>query len=281
MFGFLGVVLMELLTKEYLSNVLFNQVGTFPKKEIGGETALEYALRKIFGEGREVLYIEGGFILFAAIGIVWILGRFRGRAREYAAIYGIASLGSIVFVSKGGTEDYIFTVGEPFVVILAAYAVVRMVDYVRKRSSLAEKGVKYIVKVVLISLAIMVLAFNIFIGLRYDINVLRGRYFELPARAVKEIDFYIRARSEEDEEIISQPYFAFVSGRRLAEEYSEHFIWKIMYWNETLVEARGTSDGDVRGASGGNIEKADTDSSAGSGADGDDTDGARGDSREL
>jgi hypothetical protein len=111
-----------------------------------------------------------------------------------------------------------------------------MVDYVLKR-----KGKKVLVRVILVimtSLAMLVLAFNIFIGLRYDINVLRGRYFELPGEGVKEVNFYIQAHADAGEEIIAQPYFAFISGRRLAEEYSEHFIWKIMYWNETLVEKR-------------------------------------------
>jgi hypothetical protein len=233
-----GVLLMQILTSEYLNNVFFNQVGTFPKREIAGETALHYAVRKILGEGRDVLAAESGFILVCIIGIIRFLRASSESAREYAALYAIASIGSIVFVSKGGTEDYIFTIGEPFVVLFAGYAVVTMLRFLRDRAKDSFHGSAAFIRNFLIIFVILYALLNLFVGVRYDVNTLRGRFYELPASAVKRIELYIREQTKPSDAILAQPYFAFISGRRLADEYSEHFIWKIMYWNEKLVTKR-------------------------------------------
>jgi hypothetical protein len=228
----LGVLLMQLLTGEYLNNVFFNQVGTFPKKEISGETVWHYAVRKILGEGRDVLAAEGAFILLAIIGMVWFFKFSTGAVREYAVLYALASLGSIVFVSKGGTEDYIFTIAEPFVALFAGYAIIELFTYVRRSHSgspLTPSLERNIAALCIVLLSLLTLL-NLLIALRY--------FFELSDASVKHVKLYIDAHTKPGDAILAQPYLAFVSGRTLTEEYSEHFIWKIMYWNEKRVMKR-------------------------------------------
>ena len=45
--------------------------------------------------------------------------------REYLVWYSLALLLSALYVSKGGTGDYIFTIGEPAVALFAAYFLVQ------------------------------------------------------------------------------------------------------------------------------------------------------------
>jgi hypothetical protein len=111
----LGVAGMELWTGAYLQNVFFNQVGTYPQEGLAA-----YVGRKLWREGSDIAAMEGFAVVLALLGVGLCLWRERKNALEFLALFGLASLGSIVFVSKGGTVDYIFTLGEPYVAIFLA-----------------------------------------------------------------------------------------------------------------------------------------------------------------
>lgn len=111
----LGIMGMEAWSEgNYLQNVFFNQVGTYPKGQLLG-----YAFTKIFSEGADVVSQEGFPLALALLGMALCIWRERENHLEYLALFSMFSLGSIVFVSKGGTMDYIFTLGEPYVAIFA------------------------------------------------------------------------------------------------------------------------------------------------------------------
>jgi hypothetical protein len=120
---------------DYLSNVVLNQVGSFPRADVLGYSPLIYFKNKVVGEGAKVLALEGPLIFaaLAAIALGWHeraarFGRDSDEYRqwEYAAWYALGMLLSIGFVMKGGTVNYIFVLGEPAVAIFGADAIVRM-----------------------------------------------------------------------------------------------------------------------------------------------------------
>lgn len=130
-----GIIALELLTGgNYVANVFFNQVGTFPKREISGQSVVAYAVGKIIREGKDLLFWEGPYVMVGLLGLIGFVRRSQHSMREYVGWYGMFSLLSIVFVSKGATMEYIFTLGEPFVALFAAYFVVEFVRWLNRRT---------------------------------------------------------------------------------------------------------------------------------------------------
>ncbi|MBN1901271.1 glycosyltransferase family 39 protein [Candidatus Sumerlaeota bacterium] len=241
--GLLGIGLMEIVTDgSYLNNVFFNQVGTFPNPKItGGEGPVQYAFRKIMNEGKDVLAWEGGYVLFGFVGLVFYLlkGKEGGLRREYVGWYSFFSLCSIIYVSKGGTMEYIFTIGEPFVVLFFAHA---MAEF--WRNVLLSGGIfsrfdwKDTSRIAAFCSFIFLLAATFYIGLFYIRNTLLGYNYELSGDKIKQVKEIIETHSHPGDAILSPPYYAFISGRRVIEEYSENYIWTIKYAHETMVERK-------------------------------------------
>ncbi|MCD6385179.1 glycosyltransferase family 39 protein [Candidatus Sumerlaeota bacterium] len=242
---FIGVLLAETLTGAYLSNVIFNQVGTFPKKAMSEETVIQYALRKIASEGKDVLVWEGGIIVLAVLGLFVFIRCSEHPLKEYIAWFSFFSWCSIIYVSKGGTMDYIFTLGEPYVAIMSAYFLYwfsgHIASSVKEASSTeTERKRTFFDTTALLRLILYgVLCVVVFgIGLRFIVATLQERTFELPEDGVKKIKYYIRRYTQPGDTILSPSFYAFITQRKIIEDYSEIFIWTIKYWNERIVERR-------------------------------------------
>jgi hypothetical protein len=199
---------------------------------------MAYAIGKIMGEGKDVLFWEGPYIVLALLGLIGFMWRSKGAFREYIGWYGLFSILSIVFVSKGATMEYIFTLGEPFVALFGAYFVV---EYVRwtTRAREEKKGVvgdtSWAVSMISAGLAVLVCAV---IGIAFMRVTLLQKNYEQDAEGVRQIVSHIEKHSTPGDRILAPPYYAFISKRRLYEEYSELFIWTIKYQNEMIVEKR-------------------------------------------
>jgi hypothetical protein len=235
------VTLMEWRTGAYLENVIFNQVGSFPRKELlpPGENVFSYAIRKIRTEGMDVLRLEGGFILLALFGL-WLALRARPLPipnAEFAAWWAILSLCSIVYVSKGGTMDYIFCLGEPYVAAFAAMAVVQVLPPVQgmRLSELLRDTTPLSRWVVFLGLGLVTLAAPI----GFIRATLAQQSYELDAYSTEKVVEQIRRRVPKDGLVLSPPYYAFLAHRRIAEDYSEIFLWSLKYHNEKLDGIRG------------------------------------------
>ncbi|MCA9444727.1 MAG: hypothetical protein KC964_28330, partial [Candidatus Omnitrophica bacterium] len=107
----------------YLQNVWSNQVASIPSNP-------QVWIDSIVTEGTTIIDHEGLFILLALAGI-WrfIQGRDSGQRygtleRSLIGLWGIASVGSAIYVVKGGTVDYIFMLAEPALALFAASAIV-------------------------------------------------------------------------------------------------------------------------------------------------------------
>ena len=237
--GIAGVLFMEVMTDgNYLENVFFNQMGTFPNPELSGESVFQYAFGKIVNEGKDILTWEGGYVLFGLAGLVLFIlrGKAEKAVREYAGWYSFFSLCSIIYVSKGGTMEYIFTIGEPFAVVFFAYSIGRFWRGPLQSGAVFKKGglqdtTPFAAGVVILFL----IAATFYVGLFYIRNTLAGSNYELGDEKIKQVREIIQSRSDKGDEILSPPYYAFISDRKIVEEYSENYIWTIKYANEVYV----------------------------------------------
>jgi hypothetical protein len=241
--GLVGVGMMETLTDgSYLQNVFFNQVGTFPNPKIsGGEGVFQYAFRKIVNEGKDVLAWEAGYVLFGLSGLILYLlksGK-AGERREYVGWYSFFSLCSIIYVSKGGTMEYIFTIGEPFAVLFFAHAMgLFWRDILLSGCIFSRFEWRDTSRLLAFFSLVFLLIVTFYVGVFYIRNTLSGFNYELSGDKMKKVKEIIETHSQPGDAILSPPYYAFITGRRVIEEYSENYIWTIKYANETIVEGK-------------------------------------------
>ncbi|MCX7964809.1 MAG: hypothetical protein N2644_10110, partial [Candidatus Sumerlaea chitinivorans] len=68
---------------------------------------------------------------------------------------------------------------------------------------------------------------------------LAQRSYELDAHTTEQVVDQIRRRVPDNGLVLSPPYYAFLAERRIAEDYSEIFLWSLKYHNEKLDGIRG------------------------------------------
>jgi len=168
--------------------------------------------------------------------------------RSFVGWYAFWSFLAIGFVAKRATEDYIFTIGEPFVCLFAALAISEIGDRAfgkkkyEERSTkcesekAAERGRGQIMTVAIVALGLVVLFAH---PAQWIYRVVHEqRAYELNAAGAQRIRFLIEEHSRPGEAILAAPYYAFLAHRPLIEEHSEMFIWHIKYLLEQRVERR-------------------------------------------
>lgn len=287
-----GVIGMEAWSEgHYLQNVFFNQVGTYPP----GVQLVRYVAGKLYGEGADVVAQEGLVIALSLIGMGICIRRETANALEFLSLFAMFSLGSIVFVSKGGTMDYIFTIGEPYVAIFTGYLFAALFEHDKKVHGDGNSGYsantilsymsfacalgimiwrigllwlnhrggagnlvlpQLIVEPLLLLVFVIAVNRTIYRSLKIlavagvlgvfawhsalllKIHVVEGATYQLPPERTEQIANLIRKHSPPRAEIISPPWFAYDSGRTLAGEYSETFIWTVGYFNERVPGQR-------------------------------------------
>lgn len=245
-FGLWGAVTfgMEAATGAYLENVILNQVGSFPRKEFlpPGETLLTYAWRKITSEGRDILALEGGYIVLALVGLYGALRACRPSAKvELACWSALGLMASVVYVSKGGTMDYIFTIGEPAVALFAAWFIVMLhrgwktLDEERAVGAFLLNTLPLLRWVVGCVIGVVVIG----PGLGFVWRTLRQETYELDAYRTRQVVELMRQHAKENDVVLAPPFYAFLAKRRIIEDYSEIFLWTLKYYNEKQDGVRG------------------------------------------
>lgn len=236
----------------FLRNAVLNQVGTYPPDRF-----ISYAIGKIIREGGDMLWQEGFFILFAAFGFIRFLREspLSPISRQGLGWFCIATMLSFLYVTKGGTVDYIFTLAGPAVALMSAgelYAlVIRMRGHILPSRSepyfalhCATRGV----------LALAILGILLIGPLSPPISFYKRLWnqeaFELPwldpatttaeelaSRShVAQVKQWITRHSKPGDRILSPPFYAFITERRLWGDYSEIFIWTIKDKNDRDVQ---------------------------------------------
>lgn len=236
-------LVMELWTGAFLDNVVLNQVGSYPSP------FLPYAFYKIIREGHDIIWLEGFWIFAAAGGFFLFMRRspLEPVTRHALAWLFITTLFSFLYVTKGGTVDYIFCLGEPVVAILAAGALADFMMRIRDSESPAGLRASRITLTIFAGLFVAALALGPAIN-QYKLLWTQAA-FELPALAparlvdaegrprshVGQVKAWIERHSRPGDTILAPPFYAFLTGRKLAGEYSEIFIWTIKDRNDRVA----------------------------------------------
>jgi len=233
--GLLGLIFMYFYSDgQYFYHVFARQVGTYPQDSLN--QAFTYFAGKLINEGRDILVYEGGFIIASMMGILLYAGDEDRRhpAKDYIVWWAIFAIGSVIFLTKGGTVDYIFTIGEPAVAVFSAFLFSTLVlasDLHLKirqwfTSALDLGKVTLIVCLFLPALLMMPLVMNNWVFTS------SARLFELSEFSVKKSTSYIQRNSSEDDMMVAPPYYAFHARRKLVENSSSLFILAHAYFNE-------------------------------------------------
>lgn len=240
---------MQIYTGEYISNVFSNQAGAFPRAEVlaqSGETIWGYVSRKLITEGGDVLRLQGTWIAIAAMGLLAAAARTRDPRRsavhpamEYAIFYSFFSFCCILYVAKGGTVDYVFSVAEPYVALFAAPVVVGLGRLVRRAWNTGRPTARdftpLAVPLVTGALLLAVMA----PGTHFIYMTLRQYSYEYAEPGTLRVVNMIKQRTKPDDLIIAPPHFAFLAKRKILADFSEHLLWRIKYMNERLDGEEG------------------------------------------
>ena len=231
---------LEWRTGAYLENVIMNQVGSFPREEFlpAGQTLYSYAWGKIVREGMDVFILEGGFIVLGLLGLLQYSRRGEPEACEFATFFGFFAMCSILYVSKGGTVDYIFTIGEPFT---AAFAGIFLWEFTRKNLSGWRRAISWRnwtpIAAAMATAALAVLLLGR--GLSHSYDTLKQRTYEQDEAGAKMVADAIRKNVPEDGLVLAPPYYAVLAERKIVEDYSEILLWQLKYHNEVFDKERG------------------------------------------
>jgi 4-amino-4-deoxy-L-arabinose transferase-like glycosyltransferase len=218
----LAVIIFQIYTDGmFLQNAILDQVGTYPK-----ENTLGYMLGKIKWIGGIIIDLEGWLIAGAILGLgYYYKTNIHQKIKNspvpvFIFLYALATLGSFIYATKGGTVDYIFTLGEPAVALFSVYGI-----YSLTQSFIKQKEV--VTEIIAIA-AILLLGFP---GYKQDANTLKGYNYELGPENVVSTVSLIEDNSQPGEKVFCPPYFAFLANRPLAGEFSEQYVWFMKYAN--------------------------------------------------
>ena len=217
----------QIRTGAYFENVIFNQVGSYPK-----EGFWRYAGGKLLSEGSNILHWEGGYVLLALLGLILYNRTDTRPEREFLVWYALIFVLSIVFVTKGGTMDYIFTIGEPMVALFGAYFVCQFFYPATHRRFFREpfwRDTSFAPQIVFFALVALSVGLA---GARFVRMTLAEEQFEHGEDRFRRVEHFIDRYSKPGDRILAHPFYAFATGRLLAEEYSELFLWKMKYMLE-------------------------------------------------
>ncbi|MCC6547131.1 hypothetical protein IT570_08170 [Candidatus Sumerlaeota bacterium] len=258
----------------FADNVLFNQVGTFPRTDIlraanPDDSFLKYTFRKITSEGYKVLEIEGGLIAAAFIGMLSVLhrtpfqakrpsttdvgpsGDFSGSGHqtpnpcylvEFLAWSTIGLMLSICFTAKGGTVNYIFCLGESGVALFAAEALA-LLWCGRGLRGASLRNTHPILTII----AATVVTFIIFAAPTQNIRLtLMKAQSELPVEVMNDVRSQIMTHTKPGDEILAPPFYAYATRTNVTGELAENYIWNIKYMNETFDGEQGPAVAKMR-----------------------------------
>jgi len=188
---------------------------------------------EIFLDGIQlILFREGGLLAMAFLGGLMATKKAENR---HDLLFGVtlASCLQIVLTLRQGTYFYLFTSVEPFVAILSGYALVRLVqNYATwesrvqaRQPSLAQVRSLALIALMMGSLLFVpmrILLFDQFLNFRLINNWSNAYTVQMVAQQIE------RYTTDKDE-ILSPPYFAFLTHRKLVNDFSETWLWLVNY----------------------------------------------------
>ncbi len=221
---------------EYIRHVWSRQVGTFP-----GGTLVEklgYCLAKLLVEGGDIAAYQGGLVAIAAAGMILTAGMPSSKAhpeRMYLLWWAMSGIGSIIFVIKGGTVEYIFTLGEPAVAVFAGLFLYTLFLGSDTFVPVRSRGPSRFLVSTRWLLVFAVLAPILFwrAGQLIAASAVRSMsVIECPEAGVKTIVKVIQDRANPDDPVLVPAHYAFVAQRPMAQHLSSTLILTSAYYEE-------------------------------------------------
>jgi hypothetical protein len=243
----------------YFENVWSNQVASFP-------SGLDAWVRSLYEQGTTLIQLEGPVILLALIGLYRFLQKHNQESaapwspgqRILVTLYGIASIGSAIYVVKGGTVDYIFILAEPALAVFAAAVLVETFgdSGVECRVGLAPPGSGWwgkphptqIFHALSRTLLLAgVVALLVWAPMRFNTafrsqagpgdnlpDVSAGRVVEFSDVEARTIERVIHELSKPGDLIWAPPYFAALTGHPIAMDLSETYLWFVRWAHSAM-----------------------------------------------
>lgn len=208
----------------YIENVWSNQIGTYPK-----ENTLQYFAGKISSQGIKILYLEGALLLLALLGLARYMSKKETPARMFVTWYALFCFGSILFVTKGGTMDYIFSLAEPALAVFAAWFIRDMiVELGLNRRQFWSERACIIPALILFPTILAVLLYP---ALRFEAQTFAEETYENNTEGVLGVVDFIEQHSEPGDLVLMPAYYAFLTGRRLPLDCSSSYMWFMRWFN--------------------------------------------------
>jgi len=219
----------EIRTGRFFDNVVLNQAGAFGSPQ--------YTLGKLIAEGGDILWLEGGVIVLATLGLTRFLREspLAADARDGLALFFLVTLFSFVYVAKSGTVDYIYCLAEPALAVLGAGELVALGG--RAAAARRRGGAAVAVAVggaVLLGLVVLGPAAlyyrRLWTQAAYELPDLAHAGSDEAGRSrpnVEQVRRWIERRSAPGDVILAPPFYAFLTGRKIWGEYSEIFLWTV------------------------------------------------------
>jgi hypothetical protein len=225
---------LEAKTGAYFLNTVSNQVASYPPEGFWG-----YGFPKLLRESLSVLIKEAGFLVLALLGLSLYNRSDKRIEREFLVWYALVLLLSIAYVTKGGTMDYIFVLGEPVVAIFAAYFLTQFLHPATHRRFLRQ-SVFQDTSIIPQAAFLLLLAFvTVYPSFHFIQGILRHDQVEQRPEPTRRLTYLIERHSKPEDRILAPPYYAFLSGRKLFEEYAELYLWKMKYFEERTAGRAG------------------------------------------
>lgn len=186
---------------------------------------LGYAAGKLKSQGAKILYWEGAAIVLSLAGLILFMGAspLPSPMRGGLFCFCVVTFGSIFYVTKGGTMDYIFSLAEPAVALMGGGAAAMGFEHAR-----ANKKWRPALGVA----ALVLLAGALVPAAQFYRMLFTQRMYELPADRAAKVVEQIEKLSPPDGPILAPPFYAFMARRPLWGHYSELFIWNMNYIND-------------------------------------------------
>ncbi len=243
----LGISL-GLAGEAYFENVWSNQVASIPASPSAWLSSLSE-------QGTTLVSFEGPFIVLALLGLYRFListrriltGSLRPLEALLMTLYGIASIGSGIYVIKGGTVDYIFCLAEPVIAIFAVWTLVQWfsIESSTIQSPIPWKTGSVLCRILLVVGVVALLAWqplNMMRGIRaqsapgVDLpDVSQGRIVEFSDQEVHTLERVIEELSKPGDVIWAPPFLAAISRREIAMDLSETYLWWVR-WYQSVVK---------------------------------------------
>jgi hypothetical protein len=244
--GIFLAIMMVYSNGEYIDHIFFRQVGTYPSEFT---QLILYSIFKLYQESADILQFEGGFVIASIYGLLLFTEQEeiqKVSIKPYIIWWAIFGLGSIIFVTKGGTVEYIFTLGEPAVAIFSAFFLTTILT-----ATDIPTRFKDFLNAINLGKITIVLCFLIPILFLFPLSLLYRTFsdstikfgnmgglmpvFEIKGEEMTVLNLFIQKNCPEDKTMIAPPYYAFLAKRKLAENSSSLFILYMAYINEWEV----------------------------------------------